>query len=208
VRHLQEVLARAFDDDPAANWFCRQDGRRTERLERMWGFNLRWMSLPYGTAYTTNDLSGAALWSPPGESPPGFVNGLRMLPDLVRATSATRLASRMRGLREVERRRPRTQHWYLQGLGTEPAFQGRGIGSALLRPVLHECDRVGTPAYLETAKEGNIAFYERSGFRVVGEMDIPGDGPHLWLMQRDVDRTPTAVSAVDATGSPGDDADR
>jgi len=30
-----------------------------------------------------------------------------------------------------------------------------------------------------------VPFYERHGFRVIGELSIPGGGPTLWLMWRD-----------------------
>jgi len=69
-------------------------------------------------------------------------------------------------------------------LGTDPASQGRGIGSALLAPVLETCDRDGVGAYLESSKERNLAFYARHGFRMTGEVDLPR-GPRVWLMWRD-----------------------
>ena len=79
---------------------------------------------------------------------------------------------------------PTEPHYYLAVLGTEPEFQGRGIGSALLRPVLDICDRDEIPAYLESSKERNIAFYARHGFRVTREVTLP-KGPPVWLMWRD-----------------------
>jgi hypothetical protein len=30
-----------------------------------------------------------------------------------------------------------------------------------------------------------VPFYERHGFQVVGQLDVPGGGPHLWLMWHD-----------------------
>ena len=69
--------------------------------------------------------------------------------------------------------------------GTDPPAQGRGIGSALLAPGLELCDRDGLPAYLESSKERNVAFYSRFGFRVTDEVQMPGGGPKVWLMWRD-----------------------
>ena len=70
-------------------------------------------------------------------------------------------------------------------LGTDPPAQGRGLGSAVLRPGLELCDREGLPAYLESSKESNVGFYARFGFRVTEEVRMPGDGPSVWLMWRD-----------------------
>ena len=59
------------------------------------------------------------------------------------------------------------------------------IGSALLTPILQQCDRETTPAYLESSKESNIPFYRRHGFEVTGTVDLPGGGPRVWPMWRD-----------------------
>jgi hypothetical protein len=50
--------------------------------------------------------------------------------------------------------------------------------------VLDACDSDEVPAYLESSKASNIAFYARHGFRVTEEVRLPG-GPPVWLMWRD-----------------------
>jgi len=89
------------------------------------------------------------------------------------------------GLVGVERRHPhQPPHWYLAVLGTDPPAQGQGLGSAVLAPVLAQCDADGVGAYLESSKERNIAFYARHGFRVTEELRLPR-GPRVWAMWRD-----------------------
>ena len=61
-------------------------------------------------------------------------------------------AAKISVLTEMERRHPREPHHYLALIGTDPAHQGRGIGTALLEPVLARCDAEGLPAYLESSK--------------------------------------------------------
>ena len=96
-----------------------------------------------------------------------------------------RAGAALRLVQLVESRHPRTAHYYLGGLGTDPPWQGKGLGSAVLRPVLESCDREGMPAYLESSKESNIPFYRRHGFEVTDEVSVP-DGPvRLWLMWRE-----------------------
>ena len=85
---------------------------------------------------------------------------------------------------KIERSHPPAPHYYLAVLGTDPEAQGRGVGSALMRPVLDACDRDGIPAYLESSKERNIDFYARHGFRVTEEVRMP-KGPPVWPMWRD-----------------------
>ena len=79
---------------------------------------------------------------------------------------------------------PERPHWYLSGIGTDPPAQGSGVGSALMRSQMARCDAAGEAAYLESSKERNVPFYERHGFRVSGELTVPGGGPTLWLMWR------------------------
>jgi ribosomal protein S18 acetylase RimI-like enzyme len=86
----------------------------------------------------------------------------------------------------VERLHPKgPPHWYLGVLGTRKKAQGRGVGSSLLAPVLDRCDDEGIPAYLESSKHSNIAFYRRHGFEVTGEIPLPFGGPSVWSMWRD-----------------------
>jgi GNAT superfamily N-acetyltransferase len=181
---LTGVLAQAFAHDPVINWIVRQDAKRDDGVRRFFDLSLRRLTLPYGEVYTTLDRSGAALWTPPGRWKLGPAEQLRLVPQGVRVTGLRRLPAVMLGLDALERRHPRAEHYYLLELGVLPSFQGQGIGTALMQPVLAQCDRTGAPAYLETAVERNLPLYERNGFRITEEFQIPHGGPKAWLMWR------------------------
>lgn len=83
---------------------------------------------------------------------------------------------------------PREPHFYLQVLGVDPAAQGRGWGSQLLKHGLAQVDAARMPAYLETMNGDNITFYERHGFRLSGELRLPFSGHPVWFMWRDAQR--------------------
>ena len=55
----------------------------------------------------------------------------------------------------------------------------------MLREVLAGADADGVPAYLESSSERNLPLYERTGFRVVGELRALGHGPTIWRMWRE-----------------------
>jgi GNAT superfamily N-acetyltransferase len=95
-----------------------------------------------------------------------------------------RFGAVMNHLEALHHRDMPIDHWYLFGMGVDPTRQGQGIGGQLLQPILRKADATGVPCYLETQKERNVPFYRRHGFEVTVETDIPGGGPHFWIMQR------------------------
>jgi GNAT superfamily N-acetyltransferase len=180
---LARALARAFYDDPVARWMTPRHGRRYEQLERAFAVGLRGIYLRVGHCWTTPGVKGGAVWLPPGGWRVPGLRQLRLLPPMARIYGRDLpRALRLFALLESEHPKDRP-HWYLPFVGVEPDWQGKGIGTALLQPVLERCDREGLGAYLEASSPRNRACYERSGFRVTGEIVCPG-GPPLWTMWR------------------------
>ena len=179
---IARALARAFHDDPVLTWMFPNPRRRLAQSRRFFAMRLR-LLLEQEETYTTDDRAGGALWAVPDQ---WRVPAVQMAKDLVRIGPALgpRLLRSLRGLTLIESRHPSMPHYYLAVLGTDPTRQGTGVGSALLEPVLAMCDEDEIPAYLESSKERNVAFYARHGFRVTEEIELPG-GPPVWLMWRD-----------------------
>jgi ribosomal protein S18 acetylase RimI-like enzyme len=184
VPALARMLARAFLDDPVAQWSCPPERLRPGVLERFHGTRLRQL-LAYQEVWTTDDLACASLWAPPQRWRTTWQEDLAIARCVARPRLALRLPLSLVGLLGVEREHPREPpHWYLAVLGTDPAAQGQGLGSAALLPVLEQCDADGVGAYLESSKERNIDFYARHGFKVMRELRLPF-GPKVWPMWRE-----------------------
>ncbi len=181
---LTATMARAFDDDPIANWFAKQDKRRARRLfdfmDTAWQITTR-----HDEIYTAEGIEGGAYWAPPGKWKMGILQQLRLMPAMVRTATLRRVPAIVGGLNAVEKKHPHEPHWYLLALGVEPDLQGRSIGTQLMVPILERCDKEGTPAYLESSKERNVPLYERNGFKVTERFQVPNGGPPIWLMWRD-----------------------
>jgi GNAT superfamily N-acetyltransferase len=145
------------------------------------------VSLPLGETYTDDTRSVGAMWAPPGRwlVEPEIAAQLEPMSEIV----ADRLPWLRRCWEAITNVHPSAPHFYLSGLGTDPPRQRQGLGSAALAPVLARCDAEGIPAYLESTKERNIGFYEHHGFTVKDELMIPLDGPKLWTMWREPQRT-------------------
>lgn len=183
VPGVSRALARAFFDDPAASHCLPGSERRLLRLERGFSLFLRRVYLRHGLCFTTPGRTGAALWLPPGHWKASPLRELRLLPGMAVSYGAD-LRRVLRVLDFLERRHPEDPHYYLPFVGVDPAHQGLGIGSALLRPVLERCDREGAPAYLEATSDRNRELYLRHGFEVAEEVRLPAGGPPVWRMWR------------------------
>lgn len=185
IRRVSRALAEAFQDDPHFSWIVQDDHTRLERLERAFAVFIERIWLPQDAGYTHERLIGAALWLRPGAWHVGPLTQLRLAPATVRALRGDS-ARLIRALNFIERKHPREpDHWYLPIIGVARAWQGRGFGSALLRPMLERCDRERMPAYLEASTPRNVVLYGRHGFHVLEECRYAADGPPLWRMWRE-----------------------
>ena len=63
--------------------------------------------------------------------------------------------------------------------------RGRGLGRALIQPIMDRADAAGLPCYLETAQPGNVAFYKHLGYEQVVDVVEPQSGLRLWTFRRD-----------------------
>jgi ribosomal protein S18 acetylase RimI-like enzyme len=179
-----DLLARAFQDDPAWVWLFPDPERRARILP--WLFRIGFDVTAADVYTTAGELLGAARWLPPGRPSMRVGPTLRaLLTTPLRLGTAT--APFLAYGRAVETLRlevaPRA-HWYLAGIGVDPAAQRRGVGGALLRPGIDAASSAGVAAVLLTNNEANLPFYEEHGFRVVREGETPRGGPHAWAMVR------------------------
>lgn len=180
---IAEALAAAFADDPAWSWLLpHADRERRQRL--FFKLELEFLVPDRREIWMSEDGSAAAFWAPPGRWRVPMATVVREAWPMQKVFGR-RLPHALRYLLKVEHLHPREEHWYLEVLGTEPARQGQGLGSALLRPILALCDRDGLGAYLESSSERNRVLYERHGFKVLERFNMPGGGPEIRRMWRD-----------------------
>jgi ribosomal protein S18 acetylase RimI-like enzyme len=193
ARDLAALLARAFHDDPLMNWVVPDATRRPAFLRALFAANLR-SARHCGRVDADPGNGGAALWLAPGRFPLSrarlLASGHLWLPLRLPLTGSRRLGRANRYALMLHRRTAQGRHWYLHGLGVEPARQRRGIGEALLVAGLERADAERMPCYLETAVESTLDLYERHGFRIEIRGRVPPDGPPVWAMLRPAKRGP------------------
>jgi ribosomal protein S18 acetylase RimI-like enzyme len=203
VRALSACLARAFDDDPVSEYLFPNRRSHARRLERYFRWQFHHVFFPKGDCWTTEDLAGAALWIPPRRRSPSIVETVTQLATVVRILGM-QTSRALRLLEQLEAVHPKMPHCYLGTIGVDPSRQGTGVGSALMSVVLDALDEEGVPAYLESSKESNLAFYRRHGFEVTGEIGTGRDSgiPRIWLMWRSA-RSAAPHSVAPGPAAPG-----
>ena len=179
------TLGQAFADDPAVRWLAAPDEKRYERTgPGAFAAALRVSYLPKAEVHTTADGNAAVVWVPPDKWKTPVGDTLRLLPAYLRL-SGTRLPRLLKLVTAMEKRHAQAEepHWYIPFIGTRPAHQGKGLGSALLAHVVARADAEGRPAYLEATAPRNQLLYHRHGFEAVDELRVDACPP-LTVMWR------------------------
>lgn len=181
---LAGSLAGAFADDPALGFLLGED-RRDERLNHFFATELRIVAFPHEIVWATDDLTAAAIWARPGAWRVPVGPTMRELPAMVSVFRGRLGLAFWTRLRMEARHPKKPPSYYLAAIGVDPAAQGKGLGSALMEPMLERIDAEGAGAYLEASTTRSRALYERHGFVQTGEIKLPRGGPSIWPMWRD-----------------------
>lgn len=183
-----DVLARAFFDDPFSAYVLPDAQDREDLLYWYYGSLIQY-GLLCGNVYSTTNGVGVAVWLLQGAGDQNAEllqrSGLLDGPDVLGMAAFQRLVSITGYPERLRKQRLPATHWYLAAIGVDPAQQGSGCGSALLRFALARADAQGQSCYLETFKAGNASFYQRHGFLLVNEEVEPASGLPFWTFQRD-----------------------
>ena len=182
IPQISRVLARAFTEDPVFSWVVPDEGRRRPMLPALFALFANAVR-HHDAMYIAGGAVGAALWVPAGQPAMTEADGeaFGALVEDVCGPDASRVFEISAAM---EAQHPAAPHEYLWFLGVQPAWQGNGVGSAMMTPVLAQCDVDGKAAYLEATSRANVRLYERHRFDVTGVIDAHGGAP-LYPMWRD-----------------------
>lgn len=180
---VSAMLARAFANDPAMAWLYPSPAVRARKLPALFGL-LFDGDAAHGLRLMGGGCEAATLWRAPGHAQTPLGEFLRSAPRLLGAFGlALPRALALAGA--IDAHMPREPFWYLHIAGCDPAHQGKGLGRGAVRAGLDRIEASGVPAYLETATEANLGFYQALGFRVTQDWRASQDGPRFWSMRRD-----------------------
>jgi ribosomal protein S18 acetylase RimI-like enzyme len=179
---IAAMLARAFADDPAMGFIFPDAAVRAKRMPRLFALLFE-TDGPVGMRLVTGGGEAATLWRAPGKAETGIWEMLRHAPSMLHALGGA-VGRALRVANAIDTHHPEGDFWYLHIAGCDPAFQGRGIGGAIVRAGLDRVAAGRLPCYLETPLEKNISFYRGLGFELTEEWQVPGGGPRFWSMLR------------------------
>lgn len=172
------AMMLAFSGDPFFRWFAPDPDlyvRHGCDLMNAFGGN----AFNNGTAYASANYEGVSFWLPPGVK----TDEELAHESISQIVPAELLETVWSIFGEMGNYHPKEDCWYLPLIGVDPARQGQGLGSALLKHALEIIDRNSLPAFLESSNPRNISLYERYGFEVVGRIQI-GSSPPVHPMIR------------------------
>jgi ribosomal protein S18 acetylase RimI-like enzyme len=173
-----DVITLGFSADPMTRWTLPNPAQYLAVMPEVAdAFGGR--AFEHGSAYCVDDFSGAALWLPPGTEPDS-----ERLGGLIARHAPANVQKDAGGvLEQMAVYHPHEPCWYLPLIAVDPAYQGRGLGGALLKQALARCDADRLPAYLESSNPRNIALYQRHGFEILGRIQV-GSSPVVTPMLR------------------------
>lgn len=188
TRPAAEMMSRAFFDYPLVVHFFPDPAERARKQAHSFQSLLDY-GIRCGEVYATSPgLEAVAMWLPSARAHRSrwqeilSGNMRSLLGGFMRKQS--RQKAYIDYSRAVHRRCAPFPHVYLQLLGVDPAHQGKGYASALLRPMFARLDEIGLPCFLETQAEKNVALYRHLSFEVVEEGLVPGSQVTSWAMLR------------------------
>ena len=180
-REVSLALGKAFADDPVMAYIFPKAEGRANRIAGIMQMGIRNYG-SHGRVEYVGDMSAASVWQQPGAPTPSFFDQLiDGMVGIVKLRSAIVRAATLQQL--LAKNRLQQPHWYLAILGTVPQWQGKSLGGRLLEPLLNECDKYAIPAYLESSNIANVPFYQRHGFVIRKEIQLP-EGPVMRTMLR------------------------
>lgn len=181
------ALSRAFHDDPLQIYTLPDPADRAALSPALFEAALRY-GLLFGEVLTTaGNPVGAAVWLGPSgwDITPERAEaaGFDRLGGQIGEDAAERFFSALAAAEPYHREAVPPAHWYVMVVGVAPEAQGKGLGQALLQPIIERAHSAGQPCYLETGNPTNVAFYERLGFERVAEIVEPRSGIRFWTFR-------------------------
>ena len=182
VELVTAIAAAGFHDDPVMSWAMPDPERRRRQLPVMFGGLAADVLADRGHVVLADEAS-ACIWRAPDFDHEGAADAgerAEAVAEVFDADELARLAVFGAAMHEAH---PSEAHWYLNVVATLPTERSRGLGAAVLAPIIARADADGLPCYLESTNPRNHSLYHRHGFEDMGDIHLD-DGVSMRQMWR------------------------
>jgi len=198
------VFLSAFRDDPLMRYLFSPARDIQKAIEVNFRYVIERARVNGVIFRTSAAYEGAAIWHLTGFPKSTFNLNIRMAWFMLNQFRVADLKKFVSFYLKVEKAHVRIisrPHYYLEVLGVNAQFQGKGFASELVKPVLAHADRSCRYCYLETQTEKNAALYQHYGFDVVDTIQPGFGGDAYYLMLRNLKKCAVPVSEISFNGS-------
>jgi ribosomal protein S18 acetylase RimI-like enzyme len=181
------LLEKAFYTDELLNYIYGDTIHKAGKLNWFFRTTFR-LAAQYGDCLGTAEQDGVLMMFPPDQTNMTIgkivKSGLLAAPFKMGWASFSRMMTFMDFAEKEHKAAISSDHYYIMTVGVLPARQGMGVGKKLMTNALETVDANKMPCYLETQNKNNVPIYQRLGFEVVSDKEIPKGGLHNWGMLR------------------------
>jgi ribosomal protein S18 acetylase RimI-like enzyme len=182
-----EILRLAFHTDPLLNFIYGDTINAPGKLNWFFRVTFRLAAL-YGECFSTAEKDGVLMMLPPDQTKMTIGkmlrSGLLAAPFKMGWASLSRMMAFMDFAEKEHKAATSADHYYIMTVGVLPERQGMGVGKKLMAKALEIADIHQMQCYLETQNKTNVPIYQKFGFEVVSDTEIPTGGLHNWGMLR------------------------
>ena len=176
---ITRILVDSFYENSSVNFIIKQDKNKMKRIKGLMDYSFD-LCFHFGEIFYSENRKGCALIL--------FPDKKRLLPStlldlkfIFSSLDFTHLKLAMIRESKIKKLQYPGLTYYLWFIGIDPAEQGKGIGSQLLREVISGSSGSGRQILLETSNVQNVKWYRKFGFEVYNNLDL---GYLLYFMKR------------------------
>lgn len=166
-----DILSAAFDANQSVNWLAGTGRQRVKNIRRLCAYSYELCSM-FGEVYVSEDRKACALVLLPDQKKL-TAKSIRLDIQLVLQTiGLLQLPKALKREAAIKKAHPQGALYHIWYIGVEPAEQGKGLGTNLLKELLQRARQLNRLPVLETSTLQNLPWYRQQGFEVYRELEL------------------------------------
>ncbi len=168
---IVDILTKSFETNQSVNYIVKQDEKRLERIRALMDYSFEVCYL-FGDVFLSDDRKACALVLYPDKKKTtlkSIMLDLKLILSCIGIENIKKALNREAMIKKIQ---PKEAMYYLWFIGVDPAYQGSGIGSELLKEIIEHSRQTERPIYLETSTLKNLPWYEKFDFDIYHEAEL------------------------------------